>query len=284
MYKTIADFIRYHNATPLILVAVLLVTGVTFAATPKGQQVFSSSFVVTDTPPVPPDINALQKTDLKKFDPGLKIDAILEDTGNFVVRYSYRTFVIEENAWKPLTKSQELKVDKKMLGTRDLGLYLADQIGQVMDREVAYLKEVQGTWRKSIDPKTTSQYATLVGKSLDQNGKEFADYRPVVKTSSQPALSRVTPVTPEQAAATDIVQAVEGKTPTEILLSKKEIQDIIVAAVANFLAIETDPTVPTTVAPTTPVIKPLPATLPASEEVPGESVEGDGVPEGEVAP
>ena len=264
--KTLVDFIRYHNATPLILVAVLLVAGITLAASPKGKEVlFSDAVVVTDTSPTLLDSTALQKTDLKKLDQGLRIDAILEDAGSFIVRYSYRTFEIHENTWKPLTKSKELKVDKKFLGNRDLGIYLADQIGQVMDQEVAYLIEVQNTFKQGPGHQSSSQYTALIGKELDSNSKEFVGYQPVVQAPSKPIPSLVAPMTEEQSAARESIRVMDEQTSTEVLLSKKEIRDIIVSAVADFLAIEAASPTPPTLLPTTLIDQSLVPALSDSE-------------------
>lgn len=258
--RSIIDFIKYNNAVPLVLAVLMLGTGVAFAANP----IVREALFPTDSGPIGPppaaDAGALLATDPEDFEQAFRIDAVIEAEESYRIGYSYRTFEVTDNRWQVVAKTKELNVPKALLGKRDLGLYAAEQIGQVMDREIAYLDDVR-THALKPDQKTSAsrEYAGLVGRSLDAEERRFDGYNPVVKEAEV--------VEEKKAVPPDTVSiGLPGDTvPISALLSKEEVRQIIVDAVASFLAIDTAP------------VAPIPETVDPSETdaVPGETAPED---------
>ena len=85
-----------------------------------------------------------------------------------------------------------MRVAKAMLGdTIDLGLYVTDELGEVVAAELERLKETQALERRQVTTRTiATEYSGLVGKFLDPTIDELPGYVPLV-----------TPPEPAQAAA-----------------------------------------------------------------------------------
>jgi hypothetical protein len=232
------NFIKYHNGFPILLVVLFLGAGGAFAATQISKQssVFSTGTSVPTTPTEKIDTTKLLALDFKTYDAHLKITSVTQDSENYFVKYTYQTLAIVETGWETVPKTGTMTVAKKMLGTRDLGLYVAEQLGQIVDQQIAYLKEVQSTEKaKTSGSKQASggEYASLAGSQLDAKNKTFSGYKPVVTTKGEAK----TKGTQAPSADTTVVQT-ETQT-AQTTLSKKEIEAMIVAAVAQFLAIDT---------------------------------------------
>lgn len=239
--RSFLNFVKYNNTFPLLLVAVLLIGGAVFAANPEVRQALvagTPAALVTDLTPLPaPNSTLLRETDISQFDFGFTINAVRQDEGAYSIDYFYRTLEVADNVWVPISHSKTLDVPKALLGQRDLGLYAADQIGQVMDRERAYLGEVQERLQ-STDPATggAKQYAGLVGKELTTAG-ELDGYEPVVKPPKVTATKKAS--NSNENNANSLTVELPGNGPVvQSLLSKVEIRDLIVQAVSDFLAIE----------------------------------------------
>lgn len=228
--KTFLDFLKYNNAAPFIFLALILGAGTALATSPKlRQSVFApEALVVSATLPVKTDTSRLLKEDLKDFDLVLRIDALTEDTASYYVSYSYRTLEVVDNAWQEVRKKGKMEISRQLLGKRDLKIYLTEQIGQVIDREITYLGEAQRVSRATDIAKKSSKYASLVGQDMKK--------KDVAEASTSGAASAKEDVQETKEGVT----AVETETASaETLLSKEEIRDIIVAAVADFLAVDT---------------------------------------------
>lgn len=224
--RKILDFIKYNNAFPLIVSVVLLCTGAAFASSPELRQaVFAPADTGAPILPKKTDTKQLVAEDMKHFDLGLRIDAITEDVEAYHAVYAYQTLAVAGGAWQPVRKTGKMDIPKKLLGKRDLGTYLAEQIGQVIDREVAYLREAQAAVRVAAAPAASSRYAGLVGQ-------------PVKKPAAGDAASVTETDTAASDAQSDTTDGQE--TVSQPLgLSDAEIRAIIVEAVAEFLAVDT---------------------------------------------
>lgn len=232
--KSILNFFKYHNAVPLLSAVVVLGAGVTLAASPElRQSVFSpgSPEAPKILPPEKTDTTNLLAINPGKYDFGLRIDAINEDPETYFVSYSYKTLEVVDGAWREVRKSEKLTIPKKLLGKRDLKEYLSDQIGQVVDRQIAYLTEVQSSVSgKAASKSAAKEYASLIGKGVDvKQAVPSGDGKLTTSPSTSPD------VTPSQNSAntntnqTDISKEV---------YSKEEIHKMIVAAVADFLSVD----------------------------------------------
>lgn len=238
--RSILEFIKYNNAVPLILAVLMLGTGVAFAANPAVRE----ALFPTDSGPIGPppaaEARVLLATDPKDFDMAFHIDSVIEAGESYRIGYSYRTFEVANNVWQVVSKTKELDIPKTLLGKRDLGLYAAEQIGQVMDREIAYLSEVRTQALKpELKTSVSREYAGLVGRSLDTEERRFDGYKPVVKEAEEAEEKQKAP------KETVDIELPGGTVPVSALLSKEEVRQIIIDAVASFLAIDTTPVAPT---------------------------------------
>lgn len=224
--KSLLDFIKYNNAFPIVLSVVILGTGAAFAASPElRQSVFAPS--AGDSAPVTPkktDVAKLLSADIGDFDLALRIDAVTEDATSYHAAYSYTTLEISGGAWKEVRKNGKMDIPKALLGKRDLKAYLIEQIGQVIDREIAYLSEAQATIRTKVAPEKSREYASLSGTEVDAETRKSAE-----KIGSSGSMTD----------ESDVRKEAEEETASGITLTKEEINDMIVKAVSDFLAIDT---------------------------------------------
>lgn len=215
--KALLDFIKYNNAFPVILFVTLLATGAVFAASPELRE---SVFVPEAAPigaPEKADASKLLATDVEQYDPALRIDAIREDIKTYYITYSYQTFEVTGNTWQEVRKTKHLDVPKELLGKRDLKEYLSSQINQVIAQEQGYLREAKILASGASTQRDSLKYAALVGQEIEPSAEE--EKEDVVQESGN--------VTEEEPAPAGV--------PT---LSQEEIQKMIVAAVAEFLAVD----------------------------------------------
>lgn len=222
--KAILDFIKYNNAFPVILFVTLLGTGAAFAASPELRE---SVFLPEATPveaPQKADATKLLSADVERYDAAFRIDALREDTRAYYITYSYQTFEVTGNVWQETRKTKQLEVTKDVLAKRDLKEYLSLQIQQVLAQEKEYLREAKRLASGATDQEDSSAYASLVGQNID--------------LSSEPEEQQED--TPEEKERVVVVKAEEADTSSpDFPVSKEELQKMIVAAVADFLTIDT---------------------------------------------
>jgi len=179
MMQKIINFIKYHNAFAIGISLVLVLTFSAMASEDVRNKIIGEK-IITETGV---DNSQLLSANLEDFDINLKINNILEDEENYYVDYSFNTFGVEDNVWQPVVKAEKFTVNKTALGGRDLGIYLAEELGEVARSEIAYLKEAQKSERergKTQIVKTTD-YTGLIGLTLDLKNKILPGYEPVVK-------------------------------------------------------------------------------------------------------
>ena len=226
--KSFLDFIKYNNAFPITLAVVILGTGAAFAMGPdlrqsalnrKGKTPLPSAMSVTT------DTKKLMAENIDNFDLRLRIDTITEDVESYHVIYSYRTFEVLDNTWREVQKKGKMDIPRALLGKRDLKSYLAEQIGQVIDREIAYLGEVKATIGTKSSSEKSVKYTALSGSEISAAPKKSVEAGVAsgesVSDESKPKYTETGEV------------AVPG-----ITLTKEEINDMIVQAVSDFLAID----------------------------------------------
>lgn len=135
------------------------------------------------------DTTYLVDTDFDTYDMGMKIQFITEDAENYSVTYAYETVEVVGLAWQRAPKVASMRIAKKELGERDLGLYIADQLDQVVKQQVEYLKTVQKEEKKTgeAESSVSTEYAGLIGQSLNSNEKTFEGYQPVKQLVAETA-------------------------------------------------------------------------------------------------
>ena len=126
MQQKILAFVKYHNAFTLILVICFFGFSVSYAASPEVR-----SSIYTSTEKVASVDNALIiSTDVDAFDFNLRIQAITEDDKNYYAAYSYQTLLVEDGVWQNKAIEKTLTVNKAALDGKDLGLYVARELGE----------------------------------------------------------------------------------------------------------------------------------------------------------
>ena len=168
--QKITNFFKYNNAFILILGALFLVAGSSFASETVRDAVIGQTIEETKGM----DNSALLAANLNSLKQEMSIADVSEDETNYYVSYSFSTFDIKNNAWQNQTKNQTLKVPKDALnGGKDLGIYVQSELAQVMDGQLAYLKDSQEREQEKGVTKIiqTTKYTGLKGLILNSETK-----------------------------------------------------------------------------------------------------------------
>jgi len=179
MLKKIIQFIKYHNAFTIGLVLIFIFGASVFASDTVREATIGKAVVEK----AGIDNTALLAADLDNFDFSMKINNVTEDEENYYVLYTYKTLDIQDDIWQPVSQQETLTVSKLALADRDLGLYVAEELGEIVDSEKAYLVEVQQKQQeKGVTlVRETTIYTGLIGLVLNPVTKELPGYTPVVK-------------------------------------------------------------------------------------------------------
>ncbi|MCW9054571.1 MAG: DUF5011 domain-containing protein [Candidatus Pacebacteria bacterium] len=230
MFQRLVHFIKYHNALPIAISIVVAGSGAAFAATNDAvrDQVVSKEVVMQSV-----DNSYVLSVDLAAFNPGLQVTAVEEDEEFYYVTYAYRTIAIDDYAWKDRYIEETLAVSKEVLGERDLGSYVAEELGQTVEARMAYLKDVQSIEKRNGVTKkvATVTYSGLVGKFLEPKQEFFEGYTPV-KEEPKPYVASVEES--KASAAIAAANAVSNQIAAAIP-SKEEVERIIERKVAELL-------------------------------------------------
>ena len=186
MLKKIIHFIKYHNAFTIGLILVFVASGVIFASDTVREATIGKAVVEK----AGIDNTALLAADLDNFDFWVTITGVTEDEKNYYVGYTYKTLGIRDNVWQPVSRQETLEVSKSALAGRDLGLYVTEELGEVVDSELAYLKEVQQKQQEIgvMLVQETTKYTGLIGLVLNAKTRELPGYEPVVKPPELPVI------------------------------------------------------------------------------------------------
>jgi len=177
--KRFLHFVQYHNAVTLIVAVLFGAASTTFAASDTARKaVFSAEQEV-----VAVDNTFLIEQDLETFPFDVKIISVQQDDTFYYVDYSYTIIELIDYTWKDIEKNGSMKISHRQVLGQDLGLFVAGQLGQVIDYARSELKEVQAREQKrGGSPKVVAtKYSGLVGRFLDTKTKAFPGYDTVVK-------------------------------------------------------------------------------------------------------
>ncbi len=179
---SLSNFIQYHNAVPIALGVIFLGAGATFAAT-NPEAIYSAQQTVVSI-----DNTYIANRDISNYSPQVQIVNVTEDADNYYVAYRFTTIDIQNSVWQDVVKSEIMKVSKADLGEyRDLGVYVTQQLKQIVDREIERLTTTQEIERRNVTQKTVATaYGGLVGKFLDTNTETLPGYTPVVTPPPPP--------------------------------------------------------------------------------------------------
>ena len=254
MYQKILNFVKYNNAFTIIFVVCFFGFGITYAANPDVREsVYASEDTVVSI-----DNTLIVSTNLDNFNFNLRISSVIEDEKNYYAVYSYQTLAIEDGAWQSKLIEKTLTVSKEALEGRDLGLYVAEELGENINYELSYLKKVQKLEREKGGSQkvVTTEYSGLIGKLLDPKEKVMEGYSPVIP-ESVPEVAATVESNPEE--------VIVSTTHTE---TQKNISTSTEAAGSEVLGASTEAGGTTEQASTTPQTEPeQEPVLPAPEEM-----------------
>ncbi len=182
-------FLTYNNAVPIALSIVLLSAGAAFAASEEVQQaVYNSTDAV-----VAVDNTYLTGKNLDAFTPRAEITAVTEDAETYYVSYTLTTIDVVDAVWQDVVLSKQMEVSKALLGEyTDLGVYVTEQLKQVVARQMDYLREVQAIEQRQVSQKVVATtYGGLVGKFLDDSTETLPGSVPVVVAPQNPTEGQV---------------------------------------------------------------------------------------------
>jgi len=183
MLQKLTHFIKYHNALPIALSIIVLSTGAAFASSDVAQQaVFSSEERVQSI-----DNSFIVNTDLNTFAPYVQITNVIEDEEAYYITYKLNTINVVDAVWKETLSDKELTVQKDILGGGDLGLFVAEQLKEVVDKQLSYLKEAQvkEKTKGKTNKVVATTYSGLIGKFLDTKEEVIEGYTPVIQKPIQ---------------------------------------------------------------------------------------------------
>jgi hypothetical protein len=263
MFQKITNFIKYNNAFTIIVMAVFLGGGMSFAASPDlRDSVYSSSERLTSI-----DNSAILSENLSSFNFDLKINSITDDKDNYYVAYSYQTLAVQDGAWSNVNLSKTLKVAKDALDGKDLGLFVAGELSENVNYELSYLKRVQelekakGESNKVI----TTEYAGLIGKMIDPKEEVINGYNPVIPELVIDANREVKDIPAPVSVATPTSEPVSASASTnQSQLDEAAIRKIVEEMLANSNGAPTSEPTPKP----TPTPEPTPEPTPAPDPVP----------------
>lgn len=180
-------FIRYDNAVPLSAIGIVFFAGGVFAASPEARD----AIVSTETSIVAVDNSYILHKDLSTFNPNVAVTGVTEDEETYFVAYTLTTIDLVSGVWQDVAKQEIIKVSKELLGERDLGLFVSEQLREVLARQVVHLAEVQEfEKRNGVSAKTVAtEYSGLIGKMLDPKIEVFEGYEPVIDSPDNPVLA-----------------------------------------------------------------------------------------------
>lgn len=186
--NSLLSFFKYHNAVPLVAIFIFLGAGATLAASPVARDVISDAVIQKKETIISIDNSRIVSANLENFNPSLQIKEVTEDDEKYYVRYGFTNITLKDYVWQDAAEERVLSIVKAELGGKDLGLRVAKELGEVLDYESGFLREVQAKEKKKGATKkvATLEYAGLVGKFLDPEQKEFEGYAPIVPEPETP--------------------------------------------------------------------------------------------------
>ncbi|MDO8668635.1 MAG: hypothetical protein Q7K35_06170 [bacterium] len=194
MIEKLLHFIKYNNATVIILALILILGGGALAAGPEAVGEKQTSIQGVDN-------TALLAVDFSSFNMDFKIENIEQDEKYYYATYSFLDLAQDDSAWQYQLSRKTQKISKKIKG--DLGEYLAKFLAKHYEARIRELKveksraEAQGEQRRI----EVTEYSGLIGRTLDLASKVFPGYEPVVKKELPTPENFNLPVLAENSAA-----------------------------------------------------------------------------------
>lgn len=235
--KKIVQFIKYNNAFTIIFALVLFSAGGAFANEKVRDAVIGQTIITKNGT----DNTQIISANLDDFDMGLKIKSVKEDAQFYYVNFDYNAIDAKDGVWQTVKKEKNLNVLKTRLGDMDLGFYLAEELKQLTEQEMAYMKEVQSIEKNKGAQKQVEsvEYTGLKGLVFDNETKEIVGYEPIKEQENQkaevfgvfnPSSKTEEEKNPEKDEKEKIVQQI---TVVKEMVSKETIMEMVKEALAQ---------------------------------------------------
>ncbi len=184
MFSKIINFVKYNNATVLILAFIFIAGSGVFAQTEAGQEIIGQK----ETRIEGIDNTLLLAADLDNMNMDFNIEKIEADDKYYFIIYTYLDLIKLDSAWQYLINEKSRKVPKSL--KQDLGVYLAKELAEEHYARVKDLKaEQQSAQEQGEETRIqVEEYGGIIGKALDLTAKVFSEYEPV-KTIEIPSPS-----------------------------------------------------------------------------------------------
>jgi len=201
---SVIKFLAYNNAVPITLGVLFLSSGLVFAANEEAREFVVDSVYQAETKVVSIDNSYIANTNLDVYSPKVSINSVTEDDEFYYVSYTFITISLVDGVWQDVAQQKIINVRKTALGQyKDLGVYVTEQLKQLVDRELTYLKEVQDIEKRLVTSKVVATaYSGLVGQLIDDTTEELPGYTPLV---NEPVVQNVDPVAIAKAEKSDVV-------------------------------------------------------------------------------
>ncbi|MFH1233277.1 MAG: hypothetical protein V1649_01340 [Patescibacteria group bacterium] len=174
MFQKFFYFIKYNNATVIILAIILMLGASVFAASPEtiGQK---------QTQIIGIDNALLIQSDLDNFNMDFKIQNIEQDDQYYYVSYTYLDLIVIKQAWQYQLSEKTVKISKKI--RQDIGIYMAKNLSKHHEARIRELKQEQILALANGEQNRIeeTEYTGLIGKTLDLATAVFPNYEPVKK-------------------------------------------------------------------------------------------------------
>ncbi len=217
MFKKATHFIKYNNATVLILVVIFIIGSGAWAQTEAGQEFIGERQVSSEGI----DNTLLLEADLDNFDMEYRIEQVEEDPPTrkasegrsrfYYVTYTYMDLALIDDAWQYQVQEAIRKVSKSL--KKDLGVYLAEELNEEYEQRIKELRAEQAQ-ASELGVESTrvevSEYSGLIGATLNLVGQVFDDYEPI-KTYVIPS-----PSVPPSVLASDVSESSVADDLTDI--------------------------------------------------------------------
>jgi hypothetical protein len=233
--STSISFLKHNNAVPIFIFAVFGMATATFAANPDVRNaMYESRQEVRQV-----DNTYIVAADIGNRDFRMQVTDVKEDADTFYVTYAYKDITIVDHVWKEAETTGSMTVSKKELEGRDLGLYVAKQLGEVVNAKRAYLADVQKHERRAgaTSKVVATTYSGMIGKFLDPDEERFPGYVAVI----EPAKSNYNNPVPADAGAPqqpegNISVSLPNPNASQPQLTQAQIEQMVAEQVRAILA------------------------------------------------
>jgi len=189
-YDKISHFLKYNNATIIIIVVIFVFGASVFASEPGREAVGGKKTSIQGV-----DNALLLAVDPVQHNFDFKIEKIEGDEKYYYVTYTFLDIAVVNSAWQYQLRERSIKVNKNL--KEDLGAYLARELKDIREKRIKELIEAKEAAAKKGEEKRVevTEYTGLVGKTLNLAGNIFPNYEPVKKIelptpAADPALTK----------------------------------------------------------------------------------------------